>query len=144
MEGIPRMTADKVFRIANILALLPWILMAVFPKWEYTAIVINSYIFPISLSLLYTLYISLSFGKSKGNFRTLDGLASLFRNKNALLAGWIHYLAFDILVGVYEWKDALSISLPQYLLIPALFFTLMFGPFGYILYLSIRYVFLNF
>ncbi|GBF50367.1 hypothetical protein LPTSP4_18920 [Leptospira ryugenii] len=138
------MSPDKVFRIANIVALPPWILMAALPNWEYTALVVNSFAFPIGLSLLYTLYISLSFGKSKGNFRTLDGLASLFRNKNALLAGWIHYLAFDMLVGTYEWRDALSINLPQYLLIPALFFTLMFGPFGFVLYLLIRYLFLAF
>ncbi|MCZ8343076.1 MAG: ABA4-like family protein [Leptospira sp.] len=136
------MTPERIFKIANAIALPPWILMMVFPHWSYTKLVIDSYTFPILFAVLYTIFIAMSFGKTKGNFGSLEGVGSLFRNKNALLAGWLHYLAFDLLVGMYEWRDALAINLPQYLLIPALFFTLMFGPFGFFLYLGIRLIYL--
>lgn len=137
------MTPERVFKIANTLALPPWILMMALPEWSITKLILDSYGFPILFAVLYSVYIGISFGKSKGNFRSLEGVSSLFRNKNALLAGWIHYLAFDLLVGMYEWKDALSIGLPQYLLVPTLFFTLMFGPFGFLLYVGIRFFFLS-
>lgn len=134
------MTPDRIFKIAKAIALPPWILMIVFPHWSYTKLVIDSYAFPILFAVIYTIFIGMSLGKSKGNFRSLEGVGSLFRNKNALLAGWLHYLAFDLLVGMYEWRDALANDMPQYLLIPALFFTLMFGPFGFLLYLGIRFI----
>mgnify|MGYP003449398354 FL=1 len=33
-------------------------------------------------------------------FGTLDGVMSLFTNKTAVTAGWVHYLAFDLMTGI--------------------------------------------
>lgn len=133
------MTPDKVFKIANSIALVPWLFMAFAPRWNFTEKIINSQVFPILLAGLYIFYIASSLGKSGGGFSTLDGVAKLFKNKNALLAGWIHYLVFDLFVGVWEWRDSIQNDISYFILLPCLFFTLMFGPAGFLLYSIIRF-----
>lgn len=133
------MTPDLVFKIANIIALIPWVLMAALPRWSVTEKLINSYTFPVLLAAVYIFYIAISLGKASGGFSTLDGVAKLFRNKNALLAGWVHYLVFDLFVGTWEWRDAIQNGVSHFILLPCLFFTLMFGPAGFLLYYIIRF-----
>lgn len=133
------MTPDRVFKIANSIALVPWLFMAFAPRWIVTEKLINSYTFPIFLAGLYVFYILISLGKASGGFSTLDGVAKLFRNKNALLAGWIHYLVFDLFVGSWEWRDSIQNDISHFILLPCLFLTLMFGPAGFLVYSIIRF-----
>jgi Domain of unknown function (DUF4281) len=67
-------------------------------------------------------------------------VAALFTNRWLLLAGWVHYLAFDLLIGSWETRDAQERGVPHLLLVPCLFFTFMFGPAGWLLYMGIRTV----
>jgi hypothetical protein len=46
------------------------------------------------------------------------------------VAGWIHYLAFDLFIGAWIVEDALSRGVPAWLSIGVLPFTFMFGPHG--------------
>ena len=133
------MTPDQVFKIANTIALIPWILMAILPRWSVTEKILNSYAFPALLAFVYIFYISMSIGKASGGFSTLDGVAKLFRNKNALLAGWVHYLVFDLFVGTWIWRDSIQNGISHFILLPCLFFTLMFGPAGFLVYYIIRF-----
>ena len=80
------------------------------------------------------------FGQSEGDFGSLQGVGKLFENPYALTAGWIHYLAFDMFVGAWEVNDSQKHGISHFLVIPCLFFTLMFGPIGLILYFIIRWV----
>ncbi|HEU6452531.1 MAG TPA: ABA4-like family protein, partial [Gemmatimonadaceae bacterium] len=61
-----------------------------------------------------------------------------FENPWALLAGWVHYLAFDLFVGGWEVRDAQRRGIPHLLVVPALVLTFLFGPGGLLLYLAIR------
>jgi ABA4-like protein len=56
----------------------------------------------------------------------------------ALLAGWTHYLAFDLFIGGWEVRDAQARGIPHLLVVPALVLTFLFGPAGLLLYLAIR------
>jgi hypothetical protein len=64
----------------------------------------------------------------------------LFQNRAMLLAGWVHYLAFDLFVGSWEVRDAQRIGIAHYLVVPCLVLTFLFGPAGWLLYLLIRNV----
>ena len=84
---------------------------------------------------------ALAFGPgppSGAGFATLDGVAALFSQRGALLAGWIHYLAFDLFVGSWEVEDAARHGLGHWLILPCLFLTLMAGPVGLLLYMALR------
>jgi hypothetical protein len=68
----------------------------------------------------------------------LQEVATLFRDPWALLAGWVHYLCFDMSIGIWETHDAQKRGVPHLLLIPALLLTFLFGPLGLLLYALLR------
>ncbi|MEM9315304.1 MAG: abscisic acid-deficient protein Aba4 family protein, partial [Pseudomonadota bacterium] len=55
-----------------------------------------------------------------------------------LLAGWIHYLAFDLFVGAWIATEADRLGLSRLLQAPLLVATFMFGPVGLALFLVMR------
>ncbi len=129
---------ETIFKICNSIVLIPWLLMITAPNWNYTKLVIESFIFPILLSVVYVFYILISIGKSSGDFFSLAGVERLFRNRQALLAGWVHYLVFDLFVGSWELADGHEHNISHWFLAPCLVLTLMFGPFGFLVYILIR------
>ena len=74
-----------------------------------------------------------------GGFGTLASVKTLFGVDGLLLAGWIHYLAFDLFVGGWIVRDSQDHEISHVLVVPCLFFTLMTGPFGLLIYLGVRH-----
>jgi len=64
----------------------------------------------------------------------------LFTNQWATLAGWIHYLAFDLFVGSWEVKDSQSRGISHWFVIPCVILTFLLGPIGFLLYHILRLV----
>lgn len=133
------MTADKIFSIANSVALLSWLILLVAPRWTVTRKVILSGAVPLLLSAAYLILIVLFFGRAEGGFGSLAEVMKLFTNEWAALAGWIHYLAFDLLVGIWEVKDAGKRGISHWFVIPCLILTFMLGPIGFLLYCVLRF-----
>ena len=71
-------------------------------------------------------------------YSSLDGVMELFTDKTAVTAGWVHYLAFDLLTGIWIKKNAQKYGIHHLILIPCLLLTFMLGPIGLLLYLLIR------
>ena len=134
------MNASQIFQIVNPIATLGWILLVFFPNWKHTknitVVLLSSFLF----AGLYIFSLSISFGKTGGNFSSLEGVRLLFTNDFALLAGWIHYLAFDLFVGTWEVEDAKINGISRLLVIPCLFLTFMFGPTGLFCYTILKLV----
>lgn len=132
------MSPDQVFSMANTLALAAWILLAALPGRQWVTGTVTGLVIPLIFAALYVGIVATTFAGADGSFSTLDGVSRLFGNPWLLLAGWIHYLAFDLLVGTWEARDARERGVPHLLLIPCLFLTLMFGPAGWLLYRVVR------
>jgi hypothetical protein len=132
-------TPEQLFSIANLLALVAWVLLAVFPRRPAVAIFTGT-IVPALLAVAYVVLLTTMWGRSSGGFATLADVASLFSNRWLLLAGWIHYLAFDLLIGHWEVRDAQSRNIPHLLVVPSLALTFLFGPAGWLFYLVLRAV----
>ena len=64
---------------------------------------------------------------------------ALFTSPFAVLAGWVHYLAFELFVGAWEVRDARRRNVPHLLVVPCLALTLMLGPAGLMSYLMLRF-----
>jgi ABA DEFICIENT 4-like len=75
---------------------------------------------------------------SEGGFDSLDNVAALFRTRELLLAGWIHYLAFDLFVGAWIVRAARQSEVPFLLVVPCLVLTFLFGPSGLLAFLALR------
>jgi ascorbate-specific PTS system EIIC-type component UlaA len=133
------MKAEQIFSIANMTALLSWLILLVAPRWTVTRKIILSGAIPLLLSAAYLILIVLFFGRAEGGFGSLAEVMKLFTNEWAALAGWIHYLAFDLLVGVWEVKDSQARGISHWFVIPCLILTFLLGPIGFLLYCGLRF-----
>jgi hypothetical protein len=67
-------------------------------------------------------------------FSTLSGVMSLFTQPEAVLVGWIHYLAFDLFTGIILAHSAQKYGFSRWAMLPIFFFTFMLGPVGFLIY----------
>jgi hypothetical protein len=132
------MSPEQLFSIANTLAAISWLLLAGLPRRRWVADIVTGMVVPGLFAVLYIGLVALTFGRVEGGFSSLAGVAALFSNSWLLLAGWIHYLAFDLLTGTWEVRDARARGIPHLLVVPCLFLTFMFGPAGWLLYMALR------
>jgi hypothetical protein len=132
------MTPELVFSIANLAAVLSWGLLAILPRRRWVADTVAGIAVPALLAAVYIVLIATNWGGSSGGFSTLAEVALLFGNPWMLLAGWVHYLCFDLLIGAWEVRDARERGVPHLLVVPCLALTFMFGPAGWLLYQGVR------
>lgn len=130
---MPPLTLDAAFSGANLLAVSGWLLLVVAPRWR-AGHVLASLVIPTLLSLGYLVLISVYWHDARGGFSSLDDVAALFASRPLLLAGWTHYLAFDLLIGAWLLRRAQREGLPHGAMLPVLALTFLFGPIGYLLY----------
>jgi hypothetical protein len=62
------------------------------------------------------------------------------QNSWLLLAGWIHYLAFDLFLGAWQARQAQRLGISHFLVVPCLLLTFLFGPIGLPVFWAIRSV----
>lgn len=127
----------SMFSVVNLVAVAGWVLLAVFPRRRLAAIVAGRVV-PALLSGAYVAVVLSVWGQSPGGFSSLAAVGQLFDNRWMLLAGWIHYLAFDLVIGSWMVQDAREHGIPHGLLVPLLLLTFMFGPAGWLAYLGLR------
>ena len=132
------MSNEVLFSICNTAVLPGWLLLALLPRWKWTARLITAVIIPGLLGLVYLYLVLTEFGKTEGGFGSLAQVQQLFANPAMLVAGWIHYLAFDLFLGSWEVRDAQRLGLSHWLVIPCLVLTFLFGPVGLLLYFALR------
>jgi len=139
------MTPDLWFSVANPLAALGWVLLAVAlfvsaaSPWRARLLAVAGRGLPLLLAAGYVAALAASWGSSPGgNFSSLEGVATLFSSRGVLLAGWVHYLAFDLFIGRWAVDDALARGVNRVALLPCLFLIFMFGPLGLLLYFGLR------
>ena len=138
---------DTVFSIANMWPLLFWLLLALGPRTEMTArLVLFGGILP--LAIVYAVLLPMIMmgaidpvGPEGGSmdFTQLSGVMALFDSKGGATIGWIHYLAFDLFVGLWVARNADQYGYARWVQVPILFFVLMAGPLGLTLYLFLRF-----
>ncbi|WP_029415729.1 ABA4-like family protein [Brevundimonas bacteroides] len=133
------MSPETLFSVANAVALVGWIILALAPVRRLLAIA-AARVIGVGLAVTYAVLLirSLIGGGFEGDLTTLAGLTAAFARPEAVLVGWVHYLAFDLWVGAWATEDAGKRGLPHWVLLPCLFFILMAGPFGLLLYLAAR------
>ena len=132
------MDAASIFSLGNTFILIGWILLIFLPNWKHTqASILNGLI--VLYSLVYGFLILKDIGDfNADSFSTLANVKALFQNDNAVVAGWFHYLAFDLFVGAYIVRKSISLGLARWLYTLALPFTFMFGPLGYLIFFIIK------
>ncbi len=132
---------EAVFRVANFGAVIAWIILAASAAfgWRRPLRRFCGGLVPLLLAAAYVVLL-LAHWSAPRDVASLAGVGALFRQPAALLAGWLHYLAFDLLVGVAIAERFLDDRLPRILLLPVLPLTFLLGPAGWLLFQAICFV----
>jgi len=133
------MSPDSVFQTCSTIAMVGWIvLLIISPFWSS----FDRFLIGIIITLFAIVYAWLIFQVfTPGDFEkfgSLNGVMELFTDKTAVTAGWVHYLAFDLVTGIWIKKNALKYNIHHLILVPCLLLTFMLGPIGLLLYLLVR------
>ena len=131
------MDLERIFSLASAIAVSGWLFLVVAPRKPFTQ-VIAGVIAPLILAAIYLALIFSNIQGAEGGFGSLADVATLFQKRELLLAGWIHYLAFDLFIGAWETRDAARNQIPHLVVIPCLVMTFMLGPIGLLFYFAIR------
>ena len=133
------MSADAIFSASNLAAVAGWLLLATAPRRRWATMTAGAMI-PLAFAATYLALLAAHWGETRGGFSSLPAVAELFSNRWLLLAGWLHYLAFDLFVGAWEVRDAIERGVPHLLVVPCLLLTFLFGPIGFMTYHAARQI----
>lgn len=132
------LSLDDAFSRAGQLAMIGWAALILLPRWRGVSAALAGWAIPALLSLGYAVLIAVHWHDAEGGFSSLDSVAALFASKPLLLAGWVHYLAFDLFLGNWILRRSQAEAIPHWLMLPVLLLTFLFGPFGYLTYLLLE------
>ncbi|AMO70691.1 ABA4-like family protein [Sphingorhabdus sp. M41] len=139
------MNWDLIFTIPNNYALLMWLILAFAPRTKailtglfYGGIGLLACTYALTIIPLMTGIVD---GGTAGvpDFSSLAGVQQLLASPGGATVGWIHYLAFDLFVGLWVARNADKYGFARWIQIPILAFVLMLGPLGLVLYLLLRF-----
>lgn len=134
------MTWDAAFLVANALAGAAWAPLLFAPRSRLTAAWVATPLGPLAFALVYGALCGVMWlGESGGDMGSLDGLREGFEQDPILLLAWVHYLSFDLFVGMWITRDRARLGLSPWPVAPCLLLTLMLGPVGLALYLGLRW-----
>lgn len=133
---------ETVFSITSTTAMVAWVALIAarfvpaLRRWVDPA---AGYGVPALLSVAYGVFLFGYWGQSEGGgFSSLASVTALFAVPEVLLAGWIHYLAFDLFVGTWIAQRAGQLGLPHLAVVPVLALTFLFGPAGLLAFFALR------
>jgi hypothetical protein len=135
------MTPDSLFQIANPLAMAGWLALALAPLSPRWSNRVAGVAIPLVLSVGYTTLVLVHWASAPGGFGALPDVMALFTHPGVALAGWVHYLAFDLFVGAWIARTARAEGIPHLFVLLCLVPTFLFGPAGFLAFTALRAIF---
>jgi len=131
---------DTLFGIANLAAMIGWVALILLPRrpglldlLQYGLIGLFALFYATCVTLLLSGAIANPDGGAV-DFGSIAGVRAIFASDAGVTVGWVHYLAFDMFVGLWIARHADRAGVNRFVQAPILFFTFMAGPFGLLLY----------
>ena len=130
---------DALFSGFSFLALCGWVSLAAAPGWTFGRRVLVGGSIPIVLSVAYLLLFPALYFNAPGGFGSIDAVLDLLTSdRRIVLAAWLHYLAFDLLIGLSMVEEARRKAIPHALILAPLALCLMFGPVGWLAFQALK------
>ena len=127
---------ETIYTLINLYVLPFWFLMILASHWDWTKRIMASF-WPVAvLPVVYAVLLFSQVVSPSGmplDF-SLNGIVALLGNPTGATIGWAHFLAFDLFVGRWVYLDSRERKMSAWVSSPILFFVLMAGPFGWLLY----------
>jgi hypothetical protein len=137
---------DTVFSLANLLTAVGWIALIALPRKP----ALLAAVMYLGIGLLCLVYAVAVVGLLSGlidpggptdasaNFFTIDGVRTIFASDGGVTIGWVHYLAFDLFVGLWIARDADAKAFSRLAQAPVLIATYLAGPVGLLIWFVAR------
>ena len=135
---MPEPHLSFLFSSASTLAMMGWLVLALSPLSPRWADRIAGAAIPLVLSVGYVALVLAFWSRATGGFDSLQNVMALFDRPQIALAGWVHYLAFDLFVGAWVARTARAEGVSHLLVLPCLALTFLFGPAGYLTFNALR------
>ncbi len=132
------MDYELVFSLSGLLAMSGWGTLLFSPLMPHWSDRIAGLIVPVVLSAGYLVILLFFPMQNGGGFGSFAEVTQLFSNPEALMGGWIHYLAFDLFVGAWICRTGRHEGIKFWLVLPSLPVTFMLGPAGFLLFSTLR------
>lgn len=129
---------EVLFWFSSLYILPFWVMMWFAPYHERTAALMkNEWIYLAPLAVAYTIAVLPNiidiFILLGSDMPTPAIVVDMFSERDVILIGWLHYLAFDLFVGRWTWKRLVATEQPIYVSFPVLLFSMMVAPLGALL-----------
>lgn len=128
---------ETFFSLSGLIVMPAWLALGLLPfrypnaaRWVQMSV-------PTALGFAYTGLIVLYWGDSTGGYESLASVRELFNSDGLLLAGWLHFLAFDLFIGAWIVEQAQRSGIPHGWVLPCLPLTFLFGPIGLLAFYSV-------
>ncbi|MEO1286431.1 MAG: ABA4-like family protein [Chloroflexota bacterium] len=130
------------FQISTLFVMPFWFVMAFLPRWKPIVRAIRSPWIAIVPAIFYVILVlpgvvDVIIAVSMPD---INALAAILGTPLGTAISWMHFLAFDLFVGRWIYLDAIDRHIHPIIITPILFFTLMLGPVGYILYMIVHQI----
>ena len=135
------MSPDAMFQIANPIAMLGWVALIFAPFAPRITDAAAALIIPLLMSVAYCALILAYWSGATGGYSSLPDVMALFTDPHIALAGWVHYLAFDLFVGAWAVRKARAAGIPHLLVLPHLGLIFLFGPAGFLTFHAMHWAF---
>jgi hypothetical protein len=134
------MDLDRLFSLGNLFVMPFWVLMILLPRWRWTERIMQSPLVVALPALIYAALVLPRFGPIMGALQnpTPTGIAALLGTPEGATIGWMHFIAFDLLIGRWAYLESRARGISALVMAPVLFTILMLGPIGFLLYLAVR------
>ena len=131
---------ETIFSLSSLLVMPFWVMMILAPRFRWTQRIMKSHWIIAPAALLYLVLVLPQFTAVflEVTNPTLTGIIDLLGTPTGATLGWVHFLAFDLFVGRWAYLDSLERNISPFIMAPVLFFILMLGPVGFLLYSGLR------
>lgn len=121
------MTWDALFSACSTLAMVGWAALILAPR---RFVGLPRWGIPVALAAVYAALVMAYFADAGGGFGSIAAVRTLFASDPVLVAGWVHYLAFDLIVGALIADRMDRAGVPRVVQAAPLVATFLLGPAG--------------
>lgn len=121
------MNHELFFSLTGLLAMAGWLSLLFSPIMSVWSDRIAGLAIPPVLSCGYVVAL-FAYPPPSGGFGSFAEVTELFSNADALMAWWVHFLAFDLFVGAWICRQERHDGVTFLAVAPCLPFTFLFGP----------------
>jgi hypothetical protein len=131
---------DALFTLTFLLAAPFWVLIILLPGWQWTWRIAASPLIVVPSLLIYLILVVPNFREVWGAVTApeLTGLQVLLGTPAGAAAAWAHFIAFDLFVGRWMYRDSRARGISAWLMGPVLLFTILLAPLGLLGYFGLR------